>query len=83
MKVTAFVGSARKKHTYRATEKFLNHLKECTDIETEIVALSEYNLQICRGCKLCMDRGEDCQVPGICGQRIWLQCGKRILHQNP
>jgi len=27
MKVTAFVGGARKKHTYKATEKFLHYLQ--------------------------------------------------------
>jgi multimeric flavodoxin WrbA len=59
MKVTAFVGSARKKHTYKATEKFLELLKNYGDVETELIALSECDLKICRGCKLCLDRGEE------------------------
>ena len=59
MKVTAFVGSARKKHTYRATERFLKCLQSRGEIEYEIIALSEYNLKICRGCKLCLDKGEE------------------------
>jgi len=59
MKVTAFVGSARKKHTYRNTERFLQHLQKMGDVEYEIVALSEYNLKICKGCKLCLDKGEE------------------------
>ncbi|HDS06123.1 MAG TPA: flavodoxin family protein [Bacteroides sp.] len=59
MKVTAFVGSARKKHTFKATEKFLQHLQVLGDVEYEIIALSEYNLKTCRGCKLCLDRGEE------------------------
>jgi multimeric flavodoxin WrbA len=42
MKVTAFVGSARKKHTYNATEKFLQKLQSLGDIEYEIVLLSDY-----------------------------------------
>lgn len=59
MKVTAFVGSARKKHTYHATEIFLQELKSMGDVEYEIVALSDYKLKICKGCKLCLDKGEE------------------------
>lgn len=59
MKVTAFVGSARKKHTYHATERFLQNLKALGDVEGEIVVLSDHRLEICRGCKLCTDRGEE------------------------
>ena len=46
MKVTAFIGSARKKHTYNATEKFLQKLQSLGNIEYEIVSLSDYNLEI-------------------------------------
>lgn len=59
MKVTAFIGSARKKHTYNAAKQFLQKLQLCGDIEYEIVSLSENNLKICRGCKLCLDKGEE------------------------
>jgi multimeric flavodoxin WrbA len=59
MKVTAFVGSARKKHSYRAAERFLKNLETYGNIEWEIVRLSDYNLKVCRGCKLCMDKGEE------------------------
>jgi multimeric flavodoxin WrbA len=59
MKVTAFVGSARKKHTYNATEKFLEKLHSLGNIEYEIVPLSDYNLGICKGCIVCMDKGEE------------------------
>jgi multimeric flavodoxin WrbA len=58
-KVTAFVGSARKKHTYGAVAKFLSHLQSMGDIETEIVRLSDYQLETCVGCKACMDKGEE------------------------
>ena len=64
-KVTAFVGSARKKHTYNAVAQFLGNLQSMGDIETEIVRLSDYRLQICRGCKLCFDKGEElCPLEG-------------------
>jgi multimeric flavodoxin WrbA len=59
MKVTAFVGSARKKHTYHATERFLQNLQALGNVEGEIVVLSDHHLEICKGCKLCTDRGEE------------------------
>lgn len=59
MKVTAIIGSARKKHTYETTEKFLKRLQLYGDVEYEMIRLSEYNLGICKGCKLCLDKGEE------------------------
>jgi len=59
MKVTAFVGSARKKHTYNAVEHFLGHLKSYGPVECEIVSLSDCSLEICLGCALCCNRGEE------------------------
>ena len=59
MKVTAFIGSARKKHTYKTTEKFLKTLQTFGKVEYEIVMLGEYNLDTCKGCKLCLDKGEE------------------------
>lgn len=57
-KVTAFVGSARKKHTYSAVRTFLDHLETQGDVESEIVFLNAYRLEPCRGCKLCFELGE-------------------------
>ena len=59
MKVTAFIGSARKQHTYKASEQFLQKLRSRGYIESEIVMLSDYNLEICKGCLLCLDKGEE------------------------
>lgn len=59
MKVIAFVGSARKKHTYRAVERFIQNLQKQGHIDYEIVALSDYRLEVCKGCKLCLDKGEE------------------------
>jgi multimeric flavodoxin WrbA len=56
--VTAFVGSSRKRNTYRAVEQYLNNLQALGNIETEIVVLSDYRLGICRGCQLCFNKGE-------------------------
>lgn len=59
MKVTAFVGSARKKHTYHATEQFLEKLQSLGDVDCEIVMLSDYDVRVCRGCLSCLNRGEE------------------------
>jgi len=59
MKVTAFIGSARKKHTYHAAERLLKNLQSLGGIEYEIVMLSDYNLGICKGCISCTEKGEE------------------------
>lgn len=58
-RVTAFVGTARKKSTYSAVRQFLDNLQSLGDVEYEIVALSDHRLGICRGCKLCFVKGEE------------------------
>jgi multimeric flavodoxin WrbA len=57
-KVTAFVGSAHRQNTYKAVVQFLNHLQACGEVECEIVTLSDYKLGMCRGCRLCFEKGE-------------------------
>ncbi|MBP8717472.1 MAG: flavodoxin family protein [Candidatus Atribacteria bacterium] len=57
-KITAFIGSARKKGTYLAVQEFEKNLKKYGDIDFEYVFLSDYNLEFCSGCKLCFDKGE-------------------------
>ena len=59
-KVTAIVGSARKRGTHNAVLQFLKNLQSLSDVEYEIVALSHCRLEICRGCKLCFLKGEEC-----------------------
>lgn len=58
MKVTAFVGSAQKNHTYDASLQFLKKLQEIGNVEYEIVQLSDYDLKPCKGCKICTDKNE-------------------------
>ena len=58
-KVTAFVGSARKRATYNAVRQFLENLRAYGDIEAEIVVLSDYRIGTCKGCKLCFEKGEE------------------------
>jgi len=58
-KVTAFVGAGRKGYTYEATRGFLDELEALGGVETELVRLSDYHLEACRGCKLCFTKGEE------------------------
>lgn len=58
-KVTAFIGSAQKKATYQAVQEFEKDLKRHGEIEFEYVFLNDYNLEFCRGCKFCFDKGEE------------------------
>jgi multimeric flavodoxin WrbA len=63
MKVTAFIGSARKKHTFNVTELFLQKLKSRGDIDYEIVLISDYTIGTSKGCIVCIDKGEElCQL---------------------
>lgn len=57
-KVAAFVGSARKRHTYDAVCRFLDKLAVSGDVEGEIIMLSDYRIEACRGCKMCFEQGE-------------------------
>lgn len=58
-RVTAFVGSARKKNTYHAVEQFLNDLQALGEVEYEIVTLHDCTLTACRGCEVCLWKGEE------------------------
>jgi len=58
-RVAAFIGTARKKHTYTAVREFLDRLEVLGGVECEIVILSDYRIETCRGCKLCFEKGEE------------------------
>jgi len=58
-KVTAIVGTASRKHTYLAVRQFLEDLQSLGDVETEVVRLSDYRIETCRTCKLCLMKGEE------------------------
>jgi len=58
--VTVLMGSPHKGGaTYTAARKLLDHLESYGDVRGEIVALSDYNVGVCRGCKACFARGEE------------------------
>lgn len=58
--VTLLVGSPRRRGaTFNAAEKFASNLEKLGGVETKIVWLGDYNIGMCRGCKLCVTHGED------------------------
>jgi multimeric flavodoxin WrbA len=58
-KILAVVGSARRKHAYAAAQRLIWYLESLGEIEHEVIQLSDYTIEPCRGCKLCLDRGEE------------------------
>ncbi len=58
-KVTAFVGSPRKKHTHDAVLQFLGNVQTLGDVEVEVVELSDHRVEQCRGCCVCFNKGEE------------------------
>lgn len=65
MKIFIMNSSFRKDgNTNRILECFMEEFQSCsrqhgTDVEFETVFLAHENIQMCRGCRLCFDRGED------------------------
>jgi len=58
-KVTALYGSARKQHTYNAVRQLLDSIRSYGDVDSEIIALSDYALETCKGCCVCFIKGEE------------------------
>ena len=60
MKVLAIIGSLRKKHTYEQVKKFEQaHDEYGGDHEYEYLFVKDLDIKQCRGCFLCISRGED------------------------
>lgn len=57
--MTAFIGSDRKKWTWQAVRELEKNLSQYGDVNFETVFLKDCNLEFCRGCTLCFDKGED------------------------
>ena len=58
-RVVAFVGSAHRRNTHNAVMQFLQNLQALGDVEYEIVTLHDYTLKACRGCEVCIWKGEE------------------------
>ncbi len=59
MKVLAIVGSLRKKNTYKAVKQFEQiHRGQVEGCDYEYLFLKDMNIERCRGCFLCISKGE-------------------------
>ncbi|MBU7005198.1 flavodoxin family protein [Phosphitispora fastidiosa] len=59
MKITAVVGSPHKGQTYRVVKTFADELKKHGEVDFEYIFLNDLNLQLCRGCGICLEKGEE------------------------
>jgi multimeric flavodoxin WrbA len=60
VKVLAIVGSPRKQNTYKLVEAVADAVAKNKNVTTEIIQLSDFNIQHCAGC------GEFCEKTGKC-----------------
>lgn len=58
-KILALIGSPRKKETWAIVQDFEKRLAETTDVEFENIFLKDCDLNICRGCFLCLTKGDE------------------------
>lgn len=58
-KVAIFIGTAHKKHTHLAVNRFIDKLQVLGAVECENVILNDYQIGLCRGCKICFQKGEE------------------------
>jgi NAD(P)H-dependent FMN reductase len=59
LRITAIIGSPRRGNTFHAVRAIEDRLLSTCDLDFEYVMLSEAHLEPCRGCFLCLARGED------------------------
>ncbi|NPV93492.1 MAG: flavodoxin family protein [Firmicutes bacterium] len=57
--MTAFIGSPRRGRTLKAVEGFEKKLKQLGEIDFEYIWLKDRDLKSCRGCGICLERGEE------------------------
>jgi multimeric flavodoxin WrbA len=58
-RIVAFVGSPRRLQTDRVVKYLEKLLTASGEVEFECVFLKDHSLSICRGCFLCLDKGEE------------------------
>lgn len=66
MRILAIIGSPRKKsNSYALTRRVEEQMKLLGDVEFEYLWLRDANLEPCRGCYVCLDKGEQfCPIKG-------------------
>jgi multimeric flavodoxin WrbA len=58
MKILAIMSSPRKKDSYNVTQKIESLISEKQNVGFEYIFLNEYELLQCKGCGICLQRGE-------------------------
>lgn len=59
MKILVVMGSPRKGNTYRAAERIRELMEVHGPVEFEYLWLRDTNLSPCRGCAVCVAKGEE------------------------
>jgi len=59
LKILVVMGSPRKGNTYRAAQKIEGVMQSLGDVSFEYVMLKDADLAQCRGCFLCLAKGEE------------------------
>ncbi len=59
MKILAIISSPRRKNTYNAIKEIERIHKQHYDCEYEYLFLNKINLEGCRGCHICLTKGEE------------------------
>lgn len=58
-KIIVLIGSPRKKETYSIVRQFEDKLKKSIKLSFEYLLLKEYNIKQCKGCFICLYKGEE------------------------
>ena len=59
MKIIAILSTYKKKNTYNIIKQFEKIIKNYQDLEFEYLFLKDYDIGFCRGCNLCVIKGEE------------------------
>lgn len=57
--MVAFIGSPHRGRTCEIVELFEQKLKELGEIDFKSVSLKDVDLKLCRGCGVCLEKGEE------------------------
>ncbi|HZK52766.1 MAG TPA: flavodoxin family protein [Desulfosporosinus sp.] len=59
MKILVIIGSPRKGNTYHTVQKIEQYHRRITDCEYEYLFLKDINFNLCKGCFVCISKGEE------------------------
>lgn len=83
MNVLVIIGSPRKKNTLSMCRLIEEKVNAAETVEFEYVFLGEMNLELCRGCMLCISKGEEHCVRIETAALIILSKSHPVIMQPP